>query len=172
MSVLSPRPSALTTDAFIEAFGGIYEHSPWVAQGVAPKAASGALDAPADLHKAMHAIVEAASDAQKLALIKAHPDLAGRAALAGNLSKESTTEQTGAGLDRLTPTQFARFQKLNDAYQSRFGFPFVIAVRGLVADDILAAFETRLQQDSAAEFKTALAEIHKIARLRLDAMAA
>ncbi|GAK34305.1 OHCU decarboxylase [Iodidimonas nitroreducens] len=172
MPKLTPRPSSLTESDFITAYGGIYEHSPWVAERIWSLVPGGSLDQADRLHEAMHKTVEAASHDEKLNLIKAHPDLAGKAALAGALSKDSTTEQAGAGLDRLSPEQFARFKTLNQAYKSRFGFPFIIAVRGLDADAILNAFERRLEHDAGQEFQTAMAEIHKIARLRLDAMEA
>ena len=110
---------------------------------------------------------EAPADDQ-LALIRAHPDLAGRAALAGELTAESAGEQASAGLDRLTPRDLARFTRLNDAYRARFGFPFVICVRGRSVADILAAYERRLENDAEAERATAVDEITAIMRLRLE----
>ena len=115
------------------------------------------------------ATVEAAPASDQLALIRAHPDLAGRAAVAGELSEASTAEQAGAGLDRLAPDEFARFTSLNRRYRERFGFPFVIAVAGLSKHGILAAFEARLDNDADAERREALRQIARIARLRLDA---
>jgi OHCU decarboxylase len=109
----------------------------------------------------------AGSEAQKRALVATHPDLAGKLALAKGLTAESTREQQGAGLDRLTPDELARFRDANAAYRARFGVPFILAVRGKTKADILAAFETRLQHDPAVEFKTALAEIDRIAALRI-----
>lgn len=157
-------------DDFVARYGGIYEHSPWVAEaawdryGKAP---------PADeLAGVMAACVDAASDARKLALIRAHPDLAGRAAVAGELTAESTSEQASAGIDRCTPEEFARFTGYNARYVEKFGFPFVMAVRGSNRHAILAAFEERLDNDPGTEFRRAIAEIHKIARLRLEALAA
>ncbi len=108
-----------------------------------------------------------ADDARQLALIRAHPDLAGRLALAGQLTEDSTKEQASAGLDRLTSDEFARFIRVNDAYQARFGFPFVVAVRGLGKDEILAMFERRLANDPETERRTALEQIEQIALLRL-----
>lgn len=172
MKLLSPRPSALDHDAFIAAYGGIYEESPRVAESVWPQAEAGALDSPGAMQAAMRASVEAADDNAKLALIRAHPDLSGRAALAARLSRASRQEQTQAGLDALTPAQAERFTHLNERYRDRFGFPFIIAVRGLSAEDILAQFEARLENTPEREFAAAIAEIHKIAQLRLDAMAA
>ena len=103
-------------------------------------------------------------------MIRAHPDLAGRASIAGELTAESTEEQASAGLDRCSPEEYARFQSLNTAYKEKFGFPFVMAVRNRSRADILEAFERRLGNDYDEEFETAIAEIHTIARLRIDAM--
>jgi 2-oxo-4-hydroxy-4-carboxy-5-ureidoimidazoline decarboxylase len=115
----------------------------------------------------MRAVVDAASDAQKLALIRAHPELAGRTAIAGEMAEASKREQSGAGLDRCTPAEFAEFQRLNEAYNARFGFPFIIAVKGLTRAEILAAFRARLDNDRPAEFDAALDQIHRIAAIRL-----
>lgn len=153
-------------EAFVARYGGVYEHSPWVAEAVWPPASRDV----GSLHAAMKAVVDAADEATKLALIRAHPDLAGRAAESGALTSASREEQTGAGLDRLDEARRARLRTLNQAYKAKFGFPFIIAVRGLDADAVLAAMERRLDHDRATEFATALAEIHKIARLRLEAM--
>ncbi|OLP59458.1 OHCU decarboxylase [Xaviernesmea oryzae] len=155
--------------AFIARFGGIFEHSPFIAER--------AIDAHPDLsltaeavHGAMVAAFRAASHAEKLGVLRAHPDLAGRLAIAGDLTEDSKAEQASAGLDRLTADEHARFTALNDAYTSRFGFPFIIAVKGLGKDDILAAFEARIGNDADTEFQTALAQVEKIARLRLTAL--
>jgi len=155
---------------FIARYSGIYEHSPWVAEEAAPFVSEGAdVDT---LASVMADCVDNASNERQLALIRAHPDLAGMASIAGTLTEDSTTEQASAGLDRCTPVEFARFQALNSGYWEKFGFPFVMAVRESTRADILNAFEARLQNDYDEEFETALAEIHKIARLRLTAMEA
>ncbi len=155
---------------FIARYSGIYEHSPWVAEEAAPVVSE---DADVDtLAGVMADCVDNASNERQLALIRAHPDLAGLASIAGTLTEDSTTEQASAGLDRCTPVEFARFQAFNSGYWEKFGFPFVMAVRGSTRADILNAFEARLQNDYDEEFETALAEIHKIARLRLAAMEA
>src|SRR5262249_51796212 len=120
------------------------------------------------LGAAFRAVIGLATHERQLELIRAHPDLAGRAAIAGDLTDASTREQAGAGLDRLTPGQFERFQRLTDAYRERFGFPFVICVRGLDAEAILEAFERRLKHDRETERATALHEIGRIVQLRLD----
>ncbi len=150
---------------FIHGLGEIFEHSPWIAERAWDRRPFADADG---LLTAMIAVVEAASGDEKLALIRAHPDLAGKAARAGALTDHSTAEQAGAGLDRLSDTQFRRFHRLNDTYKARFGFPFVIAVRGHTRETILAAFETRLENDQAAETAEALRNIGLIARFRMD----
>jgi len=155
---------------FIARYADIYEHSPWVAERVAPLVTEG--DDTEQLAMLMADCVDNASMEQQLELIRAHPDLAGRAQVAGELTAESTVEQASAGLDQCSPEEFERFQRLNGAYRDKFGFPFVMAVRGSSRSQILDAFAARLENDYDLEFETALAEIHKIARLRLDAMGA
>lgn len=143
----------------------MFEHSPWVAADAFDAAAPFlSLDA---LHAAMVAAVDAAPREQRLALIRAHPELAGRAAIAGDLGPESTREQAAAGLDRLTPEQHAALTSLTAAYRARFGFPFVVCAREHTADSIIAAVRARGGADPDEEERTALAEIAKIARLRL-----
>ncbi len=151
-------------DAFVAAFGGVFEHSPWVAEGAWAAAPFHGLEG---LHEAMVAVLRAAPHARRLALIHAHPDLAGKAAIAGEVTRESRGEQAGAGLDRLTPGEYARFEKLNRAYRERFGFPFILAVKGLDKAQILESFVERLENTPDAELDRCLAEIAKIARLRL-----
>ena len=153
---------------FISKYGGVYEHSPWVAESVAADAAD--LDDIDGLAALMVDCVDNAAPEKQLALIRAHPDLAGKAQVAGELTPDSTDEQASAGLDQCSKVEFERFQALNDAYKEKFGFPFVMAVRGSSRTEILEAFSDRLRNDYDAEFETALAEIHKIARLRLEAM--
>lgn len=155
----------VTGSDFVTRYGGVYEHSAWVAERAAPRL--GACDDPERIADVMAECVDDASRDLKLALIRAHPDLADRAQIAGPLTADSADEQASAGLDRCSAEQFARFTALNRAYREKFGFPFVMAVRGSSAADILAAFEARLCNDVDAEFETALAEIHKIARQRL-----
>jgi len=164
-------PDSLNQADFLTQFGGIYEHSPWVAeevwkQGIGPDDAS-----VAHLAARMAALVDAAGAARQLALLRAHPELAGKLAVAGGLTADSTAEQAGAGLDRCSPAEFAAFTELNARYGARFGHPFIIAVRGLDRGAILAAFAARVENDPATEFATALAEVHKIARLRLELLA-
>jgi len=161
---------ALSESDFITRFGGVYEHSAWVAEEAAAIAADlGDMERVAEL---MADCVDNASTEWQLALIRAHPDLAGKAQIAGELTKDSTTEQSSAGLDQCSTEEYERFQTLNHDYQEKFGFPFVMAVRDSTRTEILAAFENRLENDPDTEFETALAEIHKIAALRLSAMGA
>jgi OHCU decarboxylase len=110
-----------------------------------------------------------ASKAEQLGVLRAHPDLAGKLAIAGELTEDSRNEQAGAGLDRLSPAEHARFTELNTAYMEKFGFPFIIAVKGLTKDDILAAFEARIGNATAVEFETAKKQVERIALLRLTA---
>ncbi|MBO0125832.1 2-oxo-4-hydroxy-4-carboxy-5-ureidoimidazoline decarboxylase [Agrobacterium sp. OT33] len=155
---------------FVARFGGVFEHSPFIAER--------AYDAGVDdgdltakvVHGALVAQFRAASEAERLGVLWAHPDLAGKLAIAGELTADSRNEQAGAGLDRLSPAEHARFTALNSAYTQKFGFPFIIAVKGLNRHDILSAFETRIGNDTAQEFATATAQVEKIAWLRLSAM--
>jgi OHCU decarboxylase len=158
----------MNTHDFIARYGGVYEHSPWVAEQVATLAAD--VDDSSTLATLMADCVDNAAVEQQLELIRAHPDLAGKAQVAGELTPDSAVEQASAGLDQCSSNEFERFQELNAAYWDKFGFPFVMAVRGHDRASILDAFASRLENDYELEFETALVEIHKIARLRLDAM--
>lgn len=151
---------------FVAAIGFAFEDSPWLAEAAWTRRPFASLDA---LHAAMTETLRSAPEERKLALIAAHPDLAGRVAREGRLTPASRDEQTGAGLDVLTPAQSARFDAVNAAYRTRFGFPFVICAREHDASSILAALEARLHNGRTAEIATALDEIEKIARLRLHA---
>jgi 2-oxo-4-hydroxy-4-carboxy-5-ureidoimidazoline decarboxylase len=161
--------NALDRDAFVAAVGHVFEQSPWIAAAAwerRPFAERAAL------LRAMLDVVSRAGPERQLALIRAHPDLAGRLALAGALTPDSAREQASAGLSSLTPAELERFTGLNAAYTARFGFPFVICVRQQTKTSILAAFERRLANDREAEVAAALGEIGAIARLRLaDAVA-
>jgi len=151
--------------AFVARLGVVFEASPWVAEGAF---ARGPFASVSELHAAMVAVVEAAPADARLALVRAHPELADRAAIAGEHGAASAREQAAAGLDRLRPEQHAAIVALTRAYRERFGFPFVVCAREHTADSIVAAARARLAADPAAEERTALAEIAKIARLRLD----
>ena len=169
--LFQPLPRDMPRDAFMQLFGGVYEHSPWVAEGVWRDGLRERHDDVDGLAAAMAEVVNATNMTKRMALIKAHPDLAGRAAIAGELTAESSSEQASAGIDQCTPAEFERFTKLNTHYKRRFGMPFIIAVRGSTRHDILAAFEQRIDNDPSTEFTHAMNEIHKIARLRLAAIA-
>jgi OHCU decarboxylase len=153
---------------FVARYGGIYEHSPWVAEQV-QELLDGSVDTEF-LARLMADCVDNASREQRLELICAHPDLAGKAHISGDLTADSSAEQASAGIDQCTPDEYARFQTLNSSYKSKFGFPFVMAVRDSSRMQILTAFETRLGNDADVEFETAVEEIHAIARLRLRAL--
>jgi 2-oxo-4-hydroxy-4-carboxy-5-ureidoimidazoline decarboxylase len=157
--------NAMPADAFVAAVGFAFEDSPWIARAAAAARPFATL---AELHAAMTRIVEAANVDRRVALIAAHPDLAGRVAREGRLTPASTGEQAGAGLDRLSPAETVRFDAANASYRERFGFPFVICVREHTKESILAALEVRANAGRADEISTALAEIAKIARLRLE----
>jgi len=150
--------------SFVAAVGFAFEHSPWIAELAAERRPFEDLDA---LVACMNGIVAAGSIERRVALIAAHPDLAGRVAREGRLTPASTNEQASAALDRLTPEEIVRFDALNGAYRARFGFPFVICVREQTKNSILEALERRARNGRDAEIATALREIGRIARLRL-----
>ncbi|MBB2753603.1 UNVERIFIED_ORG: OHCU decarboxylase [Rhizobium aethiopicum] len=160
----------LSREDFVSRFGGVFEHSPFIAERAydagsvtEPLTASG-------VHAALAAVFRAASPEERLGVLRAHPDLAGRLAISGELTEDSRKEQSGAGLDRLSPAEHARFTELNSAYVEKYGFPFIIAVKGLGKEDILEAFETRIGNRRDEEFSTATAQVEKIALLRLTSM--
>ena len=157
--------NAMDADAFVAAFGDIAEHAPWVA---ARAAAARPFHDRAEMIGAFADAVRTAGEGDRLALLNAHPDLAGRAAISGEIGADSRAEQSGAGLDTLTADEFARFTALNTAYRKRFGFPFILAVRGATKHDILASFEARKDNDRAAELRTAVEQVCRIMRFRLE----
>ncbi len=162
------KPSRLPRALFMERFGDVIEHTPTLAE-VAHRAGFTSLeDSAAGLHAALMRQVHALDETGQLALIRAHPDLAGKLARAEMLTADSNAEQSGAGLDRLTPDEQSSFMALNEAYVSRFGFPFIIAVKGLEKAAILAAFKQRLANDRQTEFAAALEQISKVVRFRLE----
>lgn len=170
--ILSPRPSELGQADFVAQYGDIYEHSPWVAELAWERGLDSAQDSPQGLAEAMGRVLREASAERQLEVIRAHPDLAGKAAIAGELTEDSTREQAGAGLDQCTPEEMARFERLNADYKAKFDFPFVMAVKGSDRHAILAAFETRLENDPAEERRTAIEQINRIAGFRLEDRAA
>ncbi|WP_425091314.1 allantoinase PuuE [Tropicimonas sp. S265A] len=163
-------PTAMPRDAFVAAFGGIFEHSPWIAEQAFDGELGPAHDTADGLHAALARRFRAAPDDARLAVLNAHPDLAGKLAAAKRLTAESTAEQAGAGLDALTDAEHATFTRLNDAYKDKHGFPFIIAVKGLSKGQILEAFTARIENDRDTEFETACAQVEKIALLRLRDM--
>lgn len=161
------RPSQMTKQRFVERFGGIFEHSPWIAEGAWALELGPAHDCAAGLHNALARIFRSASPDQRLAVLRAHPDLAGKLAAAKRLTPESTAEQASAALDALTDEERATFQRLNSDYVAKHGFPFIIAVRDNNKASILQAFATRIGNDTDTEFATACAQVERIAELRL-----
>jgi OHCU decarboxylase len=161
------RPSQMTRDRFVERFGSIFEHSPWIAERAFDLELGPAHDTATGLHNALARMFRAASADERLGVLRAHPDLAGKLAQAKRLTAESTAEQASAALDALTDEERATFQRLNDDYVSRHGFPFIIAVRDNTKASILAAFHARIANDNATEFGTACAQVERIAELRL-----
>ena len=153
--------------AYVERLGGIFEHSPWVAERSfddRPFASIGAL------HAAMVAAMTRALASEQLVLLRAHPELAGKEAISGALTRESKREQGGAGLDQCSPSELARITDLNRRYRAKFDFPFIVAVKGMERVVILREFARRLEQERAAEFAEALRQVAKIARIRLEAL--
>ncbi|WP_151703382.1 2-oxo-4-hydroxy-4-carboxy-5-ureidoimidazoline decarboxylase [Nitrincola alkalilacustris] len=169
------KPSQLNREEFVSTFADIYEHSPWVAETVydqvhdlADQSTEIDLDDIETLHQQMCDVLLNASHEAQLALINAHPDLAGKAAIRGELTQSSTDEQAGAGIHACSEEEFKRFSELNDAYKAKFGFPFIMAVKGSNRYQILEAFEKRIHHSQQDEFKQALSEINKIALFRLQ----
>lgn len=156
----------MTKDEFLGRYGAIYEASPWVAEA----AWEMGVDRASEVAPSLKWVVDHAPRDKQLALIRAHPELAGRAAIAGDMAEASKKEQSGAGLDQCSPEEFAQFQRLNSAYNARFGFPFIIAVKGHDRQSILGEFRRRLENDPQTEFDTAIEQIHRIAGFRLEAL--
>lgn len=170
MASSGAAPSGMTRSDFVARFGGVFEHSPWVAEGAWDQGLKPDTDGAAGLHRRMCAVLRSAPADRQRAVLLAHPDLAGRLALAGELTNASTGEQASAGLDKCSAEELARFEALNDAYKAKFGIPFIMAVKGRTRGEILEAFERRLSNDPAAEVAEALKQVERIARLRLDDM--
>ena len=167
----SNSPMKMDLARFLEIYGGVYEHSPWVAQTAWELGLSEKHNTSAGLSELMMVVIADADRRRLLDLINAHPDLAGKAAVNGELTAESTSEQAGAGISECTPKEFEQFQTLNNAYKRKFGFPFIMAVKGSNRHEILGSFVERLPNDPDTEFQKAIDEINKIARFRLDAIA-
>ena len=162
------RPSEMDRDAFVSAFGGVFEHSPWVAERAHALELGPTHDNAAGVHSALSRVFRSAAKEERLGVLTAHPDLAGKLAAAGRLTAESTAEQAGAGLDLLTDEERATFTELNAAYTAKFGFPFIIAVKDNTKASILAAFHARIESQPEAEFTEACRQVERIAELRLE----
>jgi 2-oxo-4-hydroxy-4-carboxy-5-ureidoimidazoline decarboxylase len=156
--------NSMARPAFVARFGDVAEHAPWVAEQAAERRPFASLEA---MITTFQALIRGAPEAKRLRLVRAHPDLAGRAALAGDLAEESRKEQAGAGLDRLTPEEFARFTDLNSRYRSRFGIPFILAVKGATRHQVLDSFAKRLDNDRDTELANALDQVCRIVGFRL-----
>jgi OHCU decarboxylase len=161
------RPSQMDRAAFVARFGDIFEHSAWIAEGAHALELGPVHDSATGLHNALARVFRSASHDERIATLRAHPDLAGKLALAKRLTPDSAAEQASAALDALTDAEREAFQTLNSAYMAKHGFPFIIAVRDHTKAGILAAFQTRLAHDTATEFATACAQVERIALLRL-----
>ncbi|MFY0679071.1 MAG: allantoinase PuuE [Thalassovita sp.] len=164
------RPSRMDKSRFVAKFGGVFEHSPWIAERAHDLELGPAHDSAAGVHNALCRMFRSASPDERLGVLTAHPDLAGKLAAAKRLTDESTSEQASAGLDALTAAEHAQFTELNAAYVTKHGFPFIIAVRDYDKTGILAAFQARLTNDTSTEFDTACTQVERIARLRLEDM--
>lgn len=157
----------MNKEQFVETFGGIYEHSAWVAERAFDRNNGIEINHDA-LFAALSVEVDSSGDEAQLALLRAHPDLAGKLAVSGELTAESTAEQASAGIDQCSEEEFERFQVLNATYVEKFAFPFIMAVKGSDRHQILAAFELRVNNDKETEFNTALEQVHRIAQLRIQ----
>jgi OHCU decarboxylase len=161
------RPSEMDKDAFVAAYGGIFEHSPWIAERAWGLELGPAHDCAAGVHNALARAFRSASREERLGVLRAHPDLAGKLAAAGRLTAESTSEQAGAGLNMLTDEEREAFTRLNAAYVDKHGFPFIIAVRDHDKASIRANFERRIGNDTETEFAEACRQVERIAEFRL-----
>ncbi len=161
------RPSEMSRETFVERFGGIFEHSPWVAERAYDLEGGPTHDTATGVHSLLARVFRSASDDERLGVLKAHPDLAGKLAAAKRLTASSTAEQASAGLDALHDDERAEFEALNREYTETFGFPFIIAVRDHEKAGILQAFKERARHDRDTEFAEACAQVVRIAELRL-----
>ena len=167
MTALRMPPARMDKTEFMEKFGGLYERSPWIAEAVFDTGLDAAHNSAAGLHAAFCEVVNCAGRQRQLDLLRAHPDLAGKLARKDALTSSSRREQAGAGLDQCSEEEFALFSRLNERYQEKFGFPFIMAVKGADRAQILLQFEIRVENSAAAEFDTALGQVMKIGWFRL-----
>ena len=162
-----PELNRLDRPQFVAALAGIYERSPWVPERAWSQRPFADID---DLHAVLAAVVAGASKDEQLALVRAHPELAGKAMADGSLTADSTAEQSGAGLTHCSSAELARLRELNARYNTNFGFPFILAVKGYDRAGVIAEFARRVDNETAEEFAESLRQIDKIARLRLAAL--
>ena len=151
-------------------FGGVFEHSPWIAEAVWDTGLTGRHDSATGLHQSFREVIRQSSREEKLALLLAHPELAVGIASDEQLTGSSQREQQGAGLDRCSPEEFSEFRKLNASYREKFGFPFIMAVKGFNRDDILESFRARLENTGDGEFQAAVEQVIRIGRFRIDSL--
>jgi len=163
--MLAEKPSAMSRENFLRVYASVYEHSPWVAEAVYDDKDTGNIDTVWTLYAAMRMAVDTADRGMQLSLIRAHPELAVKTA---DMASSSISEQSAAGLDQCSTEEQAAFKRLNHEYRDKFGFPFIVAVKGMTRGEILDVFKQRLQNDHETEFQNALQQIHKIARFRLE----
>lgn len=163
----TPRPSDMDRATFVAEFGGVFEHSPWIAEGAHDLDLGPTHDSAAGVHNALARVFRCATNEQRLGVLNAHPDLAGKLAAANRLTAESTAEQASVGLDSLTDTERAQLTDMNTAYTTKFGFPFIIAVRDNTKASIIATFQRRIDNDRDTEFAEACRQVERIAELRL-----
>lgn len=161
------RPSEMDCATFVSEFGGIFEHSPWIAEGADGLEMGPTHDNAQGVHQLLARIFRRASDEQRLGVLVAHPDLAGKLATANRLTAESTAEQASVGLNALTDAERALLTEMNKTYTSKFGFPFIIAVRDNTKASIIDAFQRRIDNNRADEFEEACRQVERIAELRL-----
>lgn len=164
------RPSRMSEANFVKSFGGVFEHSAWIAKKAYALERAPTTDTAIGLHSLLARVFRKATYKDRLGVLNAHPDLAGKLAAAKRLTKESTNEQASAGLDQLTDKERKTFNRLNKTYVEKFGFPFIIAVKGLTKNQIMKAFKTRIDNDKDEEFETACKQVEKIALLRIKDM--
>jgi OHCU decarboxylase len=166
-TALRTQPADMDQAEFLSVFGGLYEHSPWIAEKVHSNGLNAGHNNPTVLHEAFCKVINSASRQQQLNLLRAHPDLAGKLARADELTDASRSEQAGAGLDQCSDEEYRVFTELNNRYKERFGFPFIMAVKGAARTDILLQFQQRVDNNPDTEFAAALLQVQKIGWLRL-----
>jgi OHCU decarboxylase len=155
---------------FVATFGGVFEHSPWIAGAVWDLGLTGRHDTAAGLHQPFWEVIRQSGREEKLALLRSHPELAVGVVSDEQLTESSQSEQRGAGLDRCSPEEFSEYQKLNACYREKFGFPFIMAVKGCNRHDILESFRARLENTGDEEFQVAVEQVIRIGRFRIDSL--